>query len=74
MYEALLQIGAGGLVVFVVILFLRHLEAQRNGFLTTINNHLSHVEKATDKNTAVLTKIENTIETLTGVLRKNGGS
>lgn len=60
-------------MVFTVILFLKHVREQRDSFLQTINNHLSHVDESTAENTTMLTKLNGAIENLTQFLNRNGG-
>jgi predicted PurR-regulated permease PerM len=62
----LVQAGAGGLVVIVVIYFLREMRSVREGFLNTINNHLH-------ENTTTLQQLKEAIKEMIGFMRRNGG-
>ncbi len=59
--------GAAGLVVIVVILFLREQRNIRKSFLETINNHIH-------ENTEVLRAIKDKLAVIGGYLKRNGRS
>ena len=66
-WTSLIQTGAAGLVVVVVVYAFRELRSMRDGFLNTINNHIH-------ENTAVLQELKSMVAKLTGYLERNGRS
>lgn len=70
--ESLLEIGTAGVVVLVVLLFLRAAREERRAFLTTINNHLNHLTKAMEDHTKVLHDFKTLLSEIKGVIGRGG--
>lgn len=58
------SLPAAAAIIFVVCKFLQALKEQREGFSTTLNNHLQHNTDAIEKNTKMSSELMSVVKEL----------
>jgi len=72
--QIITELPVVGALLVLVLMFLRHLKAQREDFKETINNHIHENRDATKENTSVLIGLKDIMKEVSFYIKKANGN